>query len=1275
MDGGTPRLRSAFPATPQTNRQSGRLSASGRVQRVSERLPEIPVLQASTYTSSPGEPWIPEHVVDAPTQRLMAVVVWVALSCWKAYDFSTLQDTEEHGLWLFMKWVVLDGLFLFLLPTLQIPWLEWTPFTTVMLFSAHAITDGMLMFRIPIPIAAGFAALGRSLWGAYEMAINERNVNPRTVTFNESLILGRQIIHILPEGSAILNPERHSFCVDGSGTEIKLPITINATNPISMDIVRMDLESNTNETLHISKSQLKAMHKEASRLVSYGQHLHEPKTLYYTVKKSGLYALAKVVDESNLEVTRKKMAHTVVVRCPKANVLPTTSDRCKGEMSNVDLEVIGTPPMRVKYRKVVNLQPMEATFESIQPEDFTSPLVNADRQLALTIPNKVDTAWARSQKVRVPLTEGLATAGKWVFSVVEVEDGFGNKVTYSDRDHENQDKHSAKSAPLHQIVTVHERPTISLHGCTPQQPLKVAKGSSAHLPVQLGSTGRGAIPAISYHIDYLFSPSDGISATGEHSSSAQSKRDTIKESSEKPSIKDAGLYTITGVSTDHCRGEVLEPASCLLQNPQEPGLKISHEEIFDKCAGSPIGLRVDLDLVGTPPFDVKYRMYRKGERSHTDDFERVNGHRGQISFTPKTAGDYQYDFMEISDAVYKDRPIKDLKLTQTVKPAASAAFIGKKDKRVSCIDEAASYDVLLQGDRPFTVEYELVHGSKRAKYTLNDLTEEHLVINTPPLRDGGEYTLALVSITDKMQCKEFLRDEVKISVRHQKPRVAFGQLEGDRRLNTLEGKKVELPLRLAGEAPWTVTYVQEGKQPQTISAQHPNDKIVTSEAGRYKLLHVKDSHCPGQVDETADWFEVDWIPRPDLRIAPSEVADRKGDVLTKADVCEGDDDGVEILFKGSPPYTIQYVEHVKPEHGAVAPKNREVRAAVNFVNVRMDTVQAGTYEYKFNKLEDANYQHSPKHFTPLTLQQRVHARPSVAFATPGKTYSYCSVESDGEEVIPITLHGAPPFDVEYEIKHHGTGRPETLSLTGIVGNTHNIRIPHSRVHLGKSAVSLRRVSDSRGCSRIIDSTTPRVQIAVFDAPTISPLQSGEEVCVGEHIEFALSGVAPFTVYYEFAGQQRKAQATGTTFRRLAEKPGTFTMSGVTDSASQCKASTNIVRHIHGMPSVRVSHGRENYVDIHEGGEADILFEFGGVPPFEFSYTRSSNTDKGGKRGTVLDMRHEVSEGHSLRIKATEEGTYEVVSIRDRYCAYAKPGVKTDWKQAKKMIMLAPRFEL
>ena len=1137
----------------------------------------------------------------------------------------------------------------------------------LLLFGIHAFADGMLMFRIPIPIGAGLAALGKSVWGAYELAVNEHTVNPETIKFNDSLILGRQIIHILPEGSAILNPDKEAFCIGGARIEARLPITINSTNPISMELLRTDLDTQANETIRISKSQIKTMHKEASRLISYSDKPNEPKTLYYTVRKPGLYVLSKVLDESNLEVARKRLAHTAIVPCPKAAVKESTPDRCRGELSNIEFELTGTPPLSIKYRKMVNRVAQDATFENIVPEDFHSPLTKQGAG-ALVIPNKVDTTWAKAQTTSVPVSESLSTPGRWIYSIKEVKDAFGNTMTYSNRDHEDQERQSVRSSHLHQSITVHERPTINLHGCSPQHPLKVAKGQSSNLPVQYGSTGRGELVNTTYYLDYLFSPQDDISATGNHMHAAKRDKFTMENSKQLPQIREAGLYTITGVSTDFCRGEVLEPASCILRNPPEPQLSLSKEEIFDKCAGSPIGLRVDLDLIGTPPFDIRYRMTRKGQKHYTDERERVDGLRGQIELTPNQAGDYTYDFVEISDAVYKLQKLKGIMLQQSVKPAASARFIGAGIPKISCIDDAVSFSIALTGEGPFAIEYEIVHGGRRAKYAMNNITEDTMEISTESLKDGGDYTLALASVTDRVGCKEFLKDEARISVRHQRPKVGFRSIDGSRSVTTLEGQNVRLPLRLEGDGPWTINYRDSRGHERTIPAKTANEFISVAEPGIYQLRDVKDGTCPGSVDATASTFEVSWIPRPEMRISSEDIKGRKGNTVEKVDVCEGDEDSAEVLFKGSAPFHAHYVQTVKAAHGTIAPKDKELPAVLNVATLRMDTGQAGEYTYQFDKLKDSNYQHSAKHFTPLTVQQIVHPRPSVAFASPGKTYGYCSVESEGEEVIPITLHGVPPFDVEVEIKHHGTARPETLSLTGIEGYKYNIRIPHSRLHLGKSAVSLRRVSDSRGCVRALDSATPRVQISVHDAPTITALESHADFCVGDRINFALSGVAPFNVFYTFEGAARKAVATSATFRRLAEKPGTFAITGVEDDASKCRSATNITKHIHGLPSVRVSKGRDAYVDIHEGGEADILFEFGGVPPFEFTFTRSSNTDKHGKKaGAILDMRSETSEDYAMKIRAHEEGTYEVVSIKDRYCAYAKPGVKVDRKESQKRL--------
>lgn len=152
---------------------------------------------------------------------------------------------------------------------------------------------------------------------------------------------------------------------------------------------------------------------------------------------------------------------------------------------------------------------------------------------------------------------------------------------------------------------------------------------------------------------------------------------------------------------------------------------------------------------------------------------------------------------------------------------------------------------------------------------------------------------------------------------------------------------------------------------------------------------------------------------------------------------------------------------------------------------------------------------------------------------------------------------------------------------------------------------------------------------------------------------------PFTVYYTFRPedkdqvQQRKASNDATTFKRFADSPGIFTITGLRDSASECLANIDLRKQIHPMPTVRIGKGQTSQVDIHEGGGTDLEFHFTGTPPFEFTYTRSTNAQRG-RKSKVLEIRTEVSYEHFLSIPVQEEGTYEAVSIKDQWCSFAKP---------------------
>ncbi|KAF4307916.1 nucleoporin pom152 [Botryosphaeria dothidea] len=1270
---GTPRLRSgAFPQTPDTARRAPYDDGSpgGKPMRVRAPLTDINIMNKNPADDG-TQPLISTDVIPAPTQRLYAFFFYGALAAWRAYDFINLHTEEADSLWLFMKWVMIDGLFLFGLPVLRIPWLEWSPPTMVFLFLVHALLDGMLMFRIGIPITAWLGGLFKLVYDR-EPAIEEHYVDPWTVLHNESLILGKQVIHILPEGSAVLNPDKDSFCLGGFTKEIKVPIQINQTTPMLIEIARFDLDNGQNETISLSQKQVKNLVKEAKKAKK--THLpEEPLLLLPTFKKTGYYRLNRVVDESKLEV-QTRVSEAMVVSCPEARIKPSSKTRCKGESADIGIVVTGTPPLQLKYRRMVEGRERESKSEFLQPDDYISPLSRSSVSDALIRTGQVDVSWARAHSIEVSLSDALSQSGLWAYSVDEVSDALGNVIQYST--HIDEGETPKLDEKLQRAFFVYERPTINLHGCDSQHPLRVAKGQKAPLPIRFSSTAanRKALSDSQHTVEYMFTPEEELSSDGEHTAANRTKIEVLKSAGQKITIQKSGLYTLKSVSTDTCAGEVEEPASCLLLNPPEPDLDIASAPIFDKCANRPLGLRVNLDLIGTPPFKVAYSMRKKGEKGEQVQYVDVTGLRGQVDIMPPEAGHYTYSFTSVSDQVYKGLSLtrKNLVLEQDVKPSASAHFVYAPAKTEACIDEPVTFGVKMQGEGPWTLEYELVHARKRVKKEITGIETETFTITTDPLDQGGEYTLALASVTDAVGCKEFLKEEAKISVRHERPKGYFGQIEGRRSLRTLEGKKVALPLRLTGKGPWDVKY-KNAEDPDdyvhTRKLSNANDFLDANGKGLYELLDVRDAICPGSVDPAAKIFEVSLIPRPTLRIPETTTITYSGDKYIRQEICEGDQDSLDVALTGSPPYTIKY-EHHAPGSGYQV---KAVNAALNIASVAMDTSKAGVHQYKFTELADNNYDHNARTFQQLKVEQLVNPRPSAKFKNPGKTYSYCTSEEDGEEVIPIEFTGLPPFHLEVNLKHAGSSKAETLSFPNIPSTSHNIKIPHRHLHLGMSSLTIRKVRDARGCrdKPALSSASrdaPRVQIAVHNAPSIAPLDTRTDFCVGDRLSYALAGAVPFSVFYTFNGASLKAISQGTTFRRLAEKPGAFAITGVADSASHCRANSHLAATIHEMPSVRVSRGKETRVDIHEGGEAEILFEFGGTPPFEFTYTRSTNA-RPGQRSRVLETRTLTSGEYSMRIKASEEGTYEVISIRDAWCSFSKnPDGSSSWgKEERKAI--------
>jgi nucleoporin POM152 len=153
---GTPRLGSSYPSTPDSQKRrstpassTSHTGASSQTTDSKKTLPLISTSAASTKTAN--SPLIPVNLIDAPSQRFYVFAVYVGLIAWRLYDWGNLLEHDGDSLWLFIKWVGTDAIvFLYALPALRIPWMEWSNPVIMAVFLLHAILNGMLMFRIPV---------------------------------------------------------------------------------------------------------------------------------------------------------------------------------------------------------------------------------------------------------------------------------------------------------------------------------------------------------------------------------------------------------------------------------------------------------------------------------------------------------------------------------------------------------------------------------------------------------------------------------------------------------------------------------------------------------------------------------------------------------------------------------------------------------------------------------------------------------------------------------------------------------------------------------------------------------------------------------------------------------------------------------------------------------------------------------------------------------------------------------------------------------------------
>ncbi|RUS31618.1 hypothetical protein BC938DRAFT_477446 [Jimgerdemannia flammicorona] len=1194
--------------------------------------------------ASPRPPVVPLQLIDAPSQRKYAFSFFIALGIWKVIDLAYLygeSHTEAYDLVL-AKWL---------------PPLAYYPSGCLTLFFSPCQRRRHAR-----------AAIGNIEGG-----------------FNTSQRRYFQLKSSDGKAYAKLNPENRYFCIPKSDIghkDVLIPVQFNNTIPRTVQLLHVDLATGSRTAKNLTYKDL----QRASEISSRQQGLE---TYFIRVRRPGVYSLERVVAQDRTEAKLYRKEALIVV-CPQVEYLhePYSSDKCIGEHISFSLTVRGLPPLKVSALRQIDGARTAMDIDNIQPPNYHSPLTaqteSQQRMLSVATADKYE--WAAEQVVNLPINVTLDNPAEYVYTIQSVSDGCGNTVEFP------QPVTSIEhSTPQQKRFTVHQSPTAKFL-CHPSNPVKLLIGSgSASTGIPLKVTGEKP-----WTIRVEFNPYDVPEVL-------ETKDLTVHSPDDHLPVDLPGRYTLISVRDKYCEGDVMFPSRCEVVQPPLPSCDITTTPIRSQCVKeNEIGMNVVVELhepihrllwlfivhavlnihfneLGTAPFHLSYNIIKdpKTDRPFFETkTEKVDQSRHIMTFAPNDSGSYTYEFFRLEDAHYKDVKLEK-SITQVVHPQPNAAFLSiPRGSLKTCIGETIELEVELTGSAPFTLYWTVFFEGVRHKYTEPNLKGPKFTIQSPVLTVGGAYTVSLAKIEDANGCsKDLDSPDVVIDVRRERPTASFYyHIEREAAVTVLEGAEARLPLRLTGEKPWHVSYRNldaDSSNRHSARIDDPNGFLTVRHTGGYELLEVNDADCPGDVSTVP--YKVSWIPRPTLNIPADQALLRRDGVFVRNDVCEGVDDAVDLELKGHPPFFVSYDRQFQLQGKQEYYKERteELRSGLASARVHLKTSPSGNYRYVFTKIADDFYTNPFQPLfegrKPLILEQHVNARPSARFTKkPKKNHHHVCVgdrlsSKDLNAITTVELAGRPPFSVDIEIKHDSQLKGVILQVSNITEETHVLDLPFTFSTPGIHQMTITRVEDAGGC-RSEPNARQENAVALIEASdiaTITPADTSHIHCVGDVMEFSLSGLSPFTITYMFDNKRETVKATTPRFSTIADKPGNFTILSVGDQRNKCKSfPKDVSKIIHDLPTAIVSGGMEIIENIHEGDMSEAIVDLIGTPPFEFEWVRSEAIydlkKKIHRKGRILET-HVITNvmKHKYSIFTSQEGTIEVVSIKDRYCQYPR----------------------
>ena len=1267
-----------------------------------------------THNSSEPEheshPLIPEHIVDQASQRLFVVSLFVLLQCWKIYDILLVKAdafavsstnhmetaavqhfTSLNNFTFVLKYAFVDGTFLWLLPVLNIPLLTFTPtFTLLLTILINGFTF-VLASNAALPFLSGLVL---PLWNAVsknkELTIMGDSATYQNVVNVNEHFKGKYTIQYLPASSVKLNPFHfENMCIESSPDSsffphsIPLPIEFNTTSEVDFIQIKHISPSNTISLMnYTSRNVRKLAKRDYSHLTEYPGYVLKDDRVFYLevdVTKPGSYSIHNVLDSDGMKICPYKSSFTLGY-CPTARFsypgleLEYLAYKCIGGKDDDEdwtlplISTYGVGPLNVEIAAISNGRTISRFNATISGEEL----------------DQDGLGWLQSQEIsrngleqeilRDPSLFYKAKAGTLEFQILGVSDKLGNRRPYNP---------ASKDKDVNYAIQLKESAEVALVDFKPGSPLLLNQTKTLYF-----QTSQSLSPSATFIVQF----EDEKSARKENITLTFANLDELKRGF---SVSKPGRYSLIEGHDKFCPCGVNSGKLISITTPDPPSVSIRGLPLTDKCVGT-VGFEFTFSFTGQPPFEVNYNVFKNSsgilrpvlnERGLKEHTKKSSGHRYQFQYKPRQEGSYVLVFKSVKDKYYQTIPVlipeaENTFATYFHQRSKYYIFDGTGSKQLSvCKGGVTEIPIHFEGNHPFAFKYSISDPSGKivAQETVKDYFQDSYTIRTPELSKRGDFQVSITEVSDNLGCPvESSENVVVIKARGEAPSAQF---EKSSFHQIIEGHSVSVPLKTAhivGSQSNKLVYSRTGLHDKASSKDlvlQGASTLHLKEEGVYRLKSFENGGCPGVVSES-ETITVLFAPKPNITI----VADTKqsSSFARLESSCQNGIRNVTLRLEGQKPFVIPYV--------VTYPNGRTRSSSISIddyeVTIPLPTKESGSYLHEFTTVYDSLYTQKAmsrisKHSPGATVQYDVLEAPD--FSVEQQYIQLCERASTNNIIpfkIPVTFEGKYPFTVKGSIKKKESLEKEAFEISNVYVpeiDLNNAKLKHD-FSVGEHIIQFDEVIDGNGCDRSSLEKHNTVLVSITKVPSISKSSTKSYYCVGDHISYNMSGVSPFTIFYQFNGQNRKTEL-GFEFQRLASKAGELAIVALQDSsATLCLVNfttdgdvfESLKLRVRDLPSVEISHGDSIIENLNEGDQTEITFKFTGVPPFEVTYVRTLGEEEGRhkkRRGAkdVTRVPRRIVDTKTIRdiqgYEYTEvvglEGTYEAIRVSDAYCSASR----------------------